>query len=229
MADPETTDWLAIRAAASGDHNQRESFAHRYDAWVRGRLEQLVGGVFGRDDLDDAVQEVFVECFKRGGVLAAADPERIGGFRAFLNGVIQNVARRLGERAAIRRKHVRDQPIDSSAMPPTAGLTPSQHVDRQWALQMVRAAASVMRERAERLGDSARRRVELLQARFEDGLPIRDIAARWQMRPETLHHQYSRAREEFRQALLQVLGADRALAPAEMEAECQRLLQLLSP
>ena len=44
--------------------------------------------------VDDATQEVFVECFKQGGVLDQADPTRLKSFHAFLLGVVRNVCRR---------------------------------------------------------------------------------------------------------------------------------------
>ena len=53
-----------------------------------------------RHDLDDAVQEVFVECFRQGGVLEAAVDGRVPSFRAFLYGVVRNVARRFESRTA---------------------------------------------------------------------------------------------------------------------------------
>ena len=49
---------------------------------------------------EDAVQEVFVECFRRGGALEAVGAGRVPGFRAFLYGVIRNVARRFESRPA---------------------------------------------------------------------------------------------------------------------------------
>ena len=57
-----------------------------------------------RDDLDDVTQEVFVECFRTGGVLEAAGSGRVPRFRAFLYGVIRNVARRVESRPECRRR-----------------------------------------------------------------------------------------------------------------------------
>ena len=49
-------------------------------------------------ELDDAVQEVFVECFRAGGVLKRVDASRPGGLRPFLFGVVRNVALRFETR-----------------------------------------------------------------------------------------------------------------------------------
>jgi RNA polymerase sigma-70 factor (ECF subfamily) len=71
------------------------------------------------------------------------------------------------------------------------------------------------------------RRVELLRLRFQEGLPIRDIATRWQTDAAVLHHEYARAREEFRAALLEVVAFYHPGTAAEVERECANLLSLL--
>jgi RNA polymerase sigma-70 factor (ECF subfamily) len=72
----------------------RQELARRYLGVVRAYLAARWRGAALRDDLDDAVQEVFVECFRQGGALEAAGADRVPSFRAFLYGVIRNVARR---------------------------------------------------------------------------------------------------------------------------------------
>ena len=52
---------------------------------------------------DGTVQEVFVACFRDGGALQRAQPDRRGGFRAYLYGIVRNVARRFEDRQARRR------------------------------------------------------------------------------------------------------------------------------
>jgi len=86
-----------IEAAATGAAGAREQFARSYAPVVRAYLAARWAGSPALQDLDDAVQDVFVECLKSGGVLDRADPARAGGFRAFLYGVIRNVARRAEE------------------------------------------------------------------------------------------------------------------------------------
>lgn len=230
MPGPDTTDWQQIRRAAEGDDGVRDQFARRYEAFVRARLQRSAARSLDADTVDDAVQEVFVECFKHGGVLATADPDRLGGFRAFLTGVVDNVARRFVERAATRRKHVRGELPDPHAQPALQpGPTPSQQLDRQWALAVLQSAAERMRARAARLGAQAIRRVDLLHLRFQDGLTIRAIAGRWGVEAAVLHHQYAKAREEFRETLLQALDNGRSLPAEVLQAECAHLFQLLGP
>src|SRR5262245_65482440 len=98
MPTPESTCWTVIRAAAAGSPTDREELARRYVSVVRAYLAARWRGSPLRAECDDAVQEVFVECFRRGGALEAAGAGRVPGFRAFLYGVIRNVARRFEAR-----------------------------------------------------------------------------------------------------------------------------------
>src|SRR5215510_13756666 len=100
------TSWTLIRDAAAGSTSARSDFTRRYLPVVRAYLAaRWRGGPFERE-VDDAVQEVFLDCFREGGVLERAEPERGGGFRAFLFGVIRNAARHFETRRAreIERK-----------------------------------------------------------------------------------------------------------------------------
>src|SRR6516162_10233366 len=98
MSTQESTCWSVIRAAAAGSPAERAELARRYLGVVRAYLAaRWRGSALGRD-LDDAVQEVLVECFRQGGALDAAGAGRVPGFRAFLYGVVRNVARRFESR-----------------------------------------------------------------------------------------------------------------------------------
>src|SRR6266542_2466444 len=98
MSNSESTCWTVIRAAAAGSPADREELARRYLGVVRAYLAARWRGSALRPDLDDATQEVFVECFRQGGALDAAGAGRVSSFRAFLYGVIRNVARRFESR-----------------------------------------------------------------------------------------------------------------------------------
>ena len=75
---------------------------------------------------------------------------------------------------------------------------------------------------------AAERRVELLQLRFQDGKPIREIAEKWNEDTAKLHHEYATARNEFREALIAVaqFHAPHATS-ATIEETCRGLLELL--
>jgi RNA polymerase sigma-70 factor (ECF subfamily) len=61
MSGPLTTCWALIRAAADGSPRDREEFAHRYAPVLRAYLAARWRGAPLLQDLDDAVQDVFVE------------------------------------------------------------------------------------------------------------------------------------------------------------------------
>jgi RNA polymerase sigma-70 factor (ECF subfamily) len=220
------TCWTIIRSAARGDTGARDRFARLYQdtlraylgaRWQRGPLSQ---------ELDDAVQDVFVECFKDGGALARLDADRAGGFRAFLYGVARNVARRREERDAKTRQRRPEESAHPSRMAsPDTAL--SRVFDRAWARAIMREAAARQRRHAETVDEAAQQRVELLRLRFHDGRPIREIAERWGVDAAHLHHEYARARAEFRVALEEVVAFHHPGSRAEVQAECATLLGLL--
>src|SRR5436305_9177091 len=94
MTTSESTCWTVIRGAAAGNSVDRAALARRYLGVVRAYLAARWEGSALLADLDDAGQDVFVECFRQGGVLDAAAAGRVPSFRAFLYGVVKNVARR---------------------------------------------------------------------------------------------------------------------------------------
>src|SRR5581483_3201874 len=136
-----------------------------------------------------------------GGALDRADAGRVG-FRPFLAGVIRNVARQY----ETRRARSREQPPPTELELAARDDALSRVFDRAWAAEIMRQAAERQAERATAAGPAAVRRVELLRLRFYDGLPIREIAARWQADPAKVHHEYAQAREEFRAALRGVVA-----------------------
>jgi RNA polymerase sigma-70 factor (ECF subfamily) len=179
VISPDSTCWTLIRDAAGGDAAARERFARVYLPAVRAYLVARWG--IGGRDVDDAAQDVFVECFKANGLLAKVDADRPGGFRAFMFGAVRNVAawREAGRRPAGRLPdHL-----------PTDEASQSKAFDRAWARSLLKEAARVLAESA--TADAARKRIELLRLRFQDGLPIRDIAGRWGADPTWVHHEYA--------------------------------------
>jgi RNA polymerase sigma-70 factor (ECF subfamily) len=220
MATFESTCWTMIRAAAAGSPGDREELARRYIGVVRAYLAARWRGSTLRNEVDDATQAVFVECFRQGGVLDVAGTGRISGFRAFLYGVIRNVARRF-ETRPVR---------DADGLPEIASDDASQSrlFDKTWAQAIMAEAARLQRTRAEQHGPEAVRRVELLRLRFEENLPIRDIAALWEADPAAVHKSYALARKEFRSALLEVIAFHHQGTAVELEAEASSLLKALS-
>src|SRR3954454_2218485 len=99
MSAEESTCWTVIRAAAAGSAADREELARRYLGVVRAYLAARWRGSDRRPELDDATQEGVVECFRPGGAVEVAGDGRVPSFRAFLYGVIRNVARRFESRS----------------------------------------------------------------------------------------------------------------------------------
>jgi RNA polymerase sigma factor (sigma-70 family) len=220
MSTSDSTCWTVIRAAAAGSLTDRDELARRYLGAVRAYLAARWRGSALRDDLDDATQEVFVECFRQGGVLDAAAAGRVPSFRAFLYGVVRNVARRFESRPARAAGPLSDVAADEDRQ--------SRVFERTWAQAIMAEAAQRQKLRAADLGDEAQRRVELLRLRFEEGLPIRAIADLWGVDPARLHHDYAVARQEFKAALLEVVAFHQPGTPAEVEQEAASLLKALS-
>ena len=180
MPTGESTCWTVIRAAAAGSAADRDELARRYLGVVRAYLSARWRGSHLRPDLDDAVQEVFVECFRQGGVLDAVGADRVPSFRAFLYGVVRNVARRLENCPAPTASPLPEIEADKTSL--------SRLFERAWARAIMTEAAQLQRRRATKRGPEAVQRVELLRLRFEENLPIRTIAERWGVAAAGLHH-----------------------------------------
>src|SRR5215472_7208918 len=160
MSTSESTCWTVIRAAAAGSPADRDELARRYLGVVRAYLAARWRGSALRSDLNDAVQEVFVECFRQGGALDAAGAGRVPSFRAFLYGVVRNVARRFESRP-VRAADVLPEVILSDEE------SQSRLFERSWAQALMAKAAGLQRRQAEQRGTEGVRRVELLRLRFE--------------------------------------------------------------
>lgn len=219
MSEADATCWTLTREAAGGDPAARERFARVYRPVVAAYLSARWRA--SRQSVEDAAQDVFVECFRSGGLLVTADPERGGGFRAFLLGAVRNVARRYETR---RRSSV-PIPVDL----PADDTGPAEAFDKAWARALLREAARVQDQTARASGPAAVRRVLLLRLRFQDGLPIRDIAAKWGEDAAKLHHEYATARQEFRAALRTVVAFHHpGRTPGEVDRACEGLLRSFS-
>ncbi len=226
MFDSSVTCWTVIRGAAAGHKRERDEFARRYLPVVRAYLSARWKGSPLRGDLDDAVQEVFVACFKAEGALERADSQQPGGFRAFFYGVVRNVAREYERRKARKKER---QPasgfLHDNVPSDDDGL--STLFDRAWGMSILEQAVGRHKNKAEQAQDeTSLRGVELLRLRFEDGLPIREIASRWDMDPARVHKEYARARDAYRDALTEVVAFHHPGNPGEVERECVRLLAL---
>ena len=202
----------------------REEFGANYLPLVRGYLRHRWGGWPIAREIDDAVQDVFMECFRADGVLQSAKQDQ-GSFQAYLQATTRNVARRYEERVGTRRDRsqaestfLREQVSREASL--------SVYFDRSWAQEMMSQAGVSMKRRAGELGEDALRRYELLQLRFQEDVPIREVAKRWGVPDRQVHDAYATARREFYRCLREVVALHGAAAHA-LDAECEKLIELL--
>ncbi len=200
-----------VRAASAGDRTAKSVFVRSYTAPIRTYLGHRWRDSSQVDAIDDVVQDVFVECIKPGGALDGADPTN-GEFRALLYAVVRNVARRYEERAQRPDRdtagsvHLDDLPDRAEAL--------SRFFDRSWAEAIVRDAI-LRHARVARHGDrDTRRRYRILRLRHQDGLAIREIAARLEEPSvEAVHNAYRRAKREFRVHLREAVACHTGAGP----------------
>ena len=149
----ETTCWTIIDAAAAGKDSDREAFARRYAPIIQAYLAARWRSTRFVQHLEDATQDVFVECFRAGGPLERADRKRPGGFHAFLYAIVRNVALRTERNHA---KYTASQKAGGSEMAEIEAdeTSLSRVFDRAWATGLLEEAAN--RQAARR--NSKRRR-----------------------------------------------------------------------
>src|SRR5262245_47455168 len=143
MSAADSTCWTVITAAARGGAAERDDFARRYAEPIRAYLAARWRGTKHLSELDDAVQEVFVECFRGGGALARVEVGRAGGFRAFLYGVVRHVALRFEAGGAARGRGAGEErgAIDFDALP-ADDPTLSRAFDRAWVQALLAMAVA---------------------------------------------------------------------------------------
>ena len=221
MAKHETS-WTLIHSAQAGDARARDEFARLYGPVVRAYFAARWQAPPLENEIDDAVQEVFVDCLRADGALGRSDPNR--PFRPFLFGVARTVALRFEQRLGRRDT---DELDEQGLRARETRL--SVAFDRAFAVQVMREATGLQRAHARTDGGVKLRRVELLELRFERGLSILEIAKLWGEDAARVHHMYSDAREDFRSALREVVGERIGVAPADLERECEWMLEVLRP
>lgn len=220
MIPADATCWTLIHAAAAGDGPARDHFARLYEPVARTYFATRWQRSPVLPSVDDAVQDVFVECFKSQGVLDKVTDSPPDGFRLFFHGVLRNIARRHESNRKAAQLIADDHAADDTSL--------SRAFDRAWAQSLLKEAARVQADIAAQTSERAVKRVELLRLRFQEGLPIRDIAERWNEDPAKLHHEYATARDEFRNALVCVMAFHLpGAAEAQLATACREVLELL--
>jgi RNA polymerase sigma-70 factor (ECF subfamily) len=222
----EETCWTLIQSAQAGDPASRARFGERYLPVVRAYLDARWRRSAFAQEIEDAVQEVFVECFREQGVLARARAERLESFQRFLLGVARNVALRFEEQRAAAR--ARRGESDSALQGVESDETHLSSIfDRAFAHSVLEEAAALHEREARAAGGRAALGVEVLRLHFDDGLPLRAIAQRLEQDAAIIHHVFADARKRFREALRTVVAFHLPHHPEEVSRECERLVDLL--
>ena len=215
MDSADFTSWSMILGAAAGRAVDRDLFSRRYGAVIRAYLAARWRVSQDSPGVADATNDVFVDCFKDGGALSRVDPTFAGGFRAFLYGVVRNVALMAERRLARQRDAAGGFAVENLA---DSEASLSRVFDRAWAEAVVQEARDKMGTRASRSATAARR-FRALAMRFEQGMPPREIAVALDEPVELIYEALREARIEFKTTLMEVMAG---YHPAASEAELER-------
>ena len=170
---------------------------------------------------------MFVECLRQNGLLQRVDSHAPGGFRPFLFGATRNVARRFEERLSRNKEQQQASGILANVEADDASL--SVAFDRAYARTVLRQAFDLYEIRAIADSGNMKQRTELLRRRFQDDVPIREIAKEWNVDAKTLHRSLDRAKQEFRASLLEIVAREAPTATsAELNQSCAEILSLVS-
>lgn len=218
-----STSWTVVTGAAAGEESARSTFAERYEPLVRSYLAARWRLPRDHEEVRDATQDVFVECFKTGGALERVERDRPGGFRAYLYGVISNVAAMM-ERGETRRRRREGAPGPDPEKVAANEATLSAAFDRAWTQMVAREARMKLAEQRQK-DPAAAERFLCLELRYNEGLPPRDIAERLALPVETIYERLKRARQDYRDALLEILGDyDPQATRSQLEERCRGLV-----
>lgn len=223
---PDRTCWTLVEHAARGDRLAREEFGRRYLPVVRAYLHSRWGGRLSPEELEDAVQDVFVAFLSEDGVFDKMRPGRDEAFRPLLYSVVRNMALRV-ESARARKLDAPGTEAFHADHNAGSEESLSRVFDRAWAETIMRDAVDQQETTARARGAGALRRFELLRLTYDERLPMPEIAARWELESEFLHKELARAKGEFKEALKTVVAFHHPDAPELVERECRELLLLL--
>lgn len=226
-ASRDSTSWSVVFGTARGVPEAQVRFHERYEALIRAYLAARWRLDRAHERVANATQEVFLRCLAPGGALQRVDPARPAGFRAYLLGVVTNVAQEV-ERQDRRHHAVRLDATDSGVDVADPVQSASIAFDRAWAELLLCEAWGVVAERLLRK-PSGPQRLQVLRMRYLEDLPPEEI--RQQLGLADLRDVYRIAatgRYQFRIALQQTVASYYPeLDPAAVEAKCRQLVELI--
>lgn len=224
MSRDESTCWTLVRNAAGGDSECRAAFCRLYGPVIRSYLAARLRLPPEHEEVLDGSQEVFMQCLKPNGVLSRAESDRPGGFRAFLYGTAKNVAASLESARHRRRIEAGDDRLGGMA---DDEATASRVFDRSFAVVLTREARRLLAERAPP-GSAASQRLRALELMYERGLPSRAIAVELELDVASVYPLMTRARKEFKGALIEIIaGYHPGDSREDLERRCREVFSAL--
>ncbi len=220
------TSWTLIHAAAEGEKTAGVEFVNRYGSVVRAYLGARWRGRPLVSEIEDTLQEVWLQCFREGGALERIDPNRDGGFRAFLYGI----ARREAQKVEGKRARERVRRADGTFRPDEMDndeTSLSKIFDRAWALRVMDEAWNLYEMRARERGEDALHRLEVLRLRTRENSPPRKIAEALGSDAAQVSRDYAQARKEFWTALREVVGLHERCTGKNLDENCEQLVGYL--
>lgn len=226
MRASDSTRWTVVLGAAACREPHRESFCRTYGPLIHAYLAARWRLPADHERVLDAAQEVFVDCLKPGGALTRVETDRPGGFRAYLHGVVSNVAAVAERRFARRREAGARSGFDFDEIQDREASL-SQVFDRGWTELLLTEAYRILRQRD---ADDPRGRacIRALTLRYRDALPPREIAARTGQDVDDVYQLLKTGKRRFRAALLAAMAVHHPDdSEQELEAKCIDLLSVL--
>ncbi len=223
----DSTSWSLVLGAARAVPEERDRFCARYEPVIRAYFSARWRLPVQHDRVSDGSQEVFVRCFQPGGALERVDPKRPAGFRAYLRGLVSNVASEI-ERRRRRRAVVELGPDSELCDVVGSARTASAAFDHAWAAMVTAEAWRVVAGRmlTKREGSE---RLAVLRMRYVDGIKPREIQRELGFEDvDDVYRIIATGRYQFRIAMLSVMASYYPdLSPLELEEKCQELTELL--
>jgi RNA polymerase sigma factor (sigma-70 family) len=226
MGGADSTSWSLILGAAARRPEDQERFAALYTPLIKAYLAARWRLPLDHDDVRDGAQESLLQLFRRDGALERADPSRPAGFRAFLYGVVRNVAA-MQER---KKSRVRESQAATSGVfeQEADDASLSSVFDRGWAEVVVREARALLQRRAADRGGTGALRARVLELRYQDGLPPREVAPLLGLDVKQVYRLLEDGQADFQEALIDVMASHVPESSREaLEAKCVELLLLL--
>ncbi len=197
------TSWNLVSLAGTDVDLARREFALRYEKFVRRVLAKRWLGTIFCNDFDDAIQEVFIECFKPGGVIERADSRRGNSFRTLLFQVASHVA------ARFERSHRRwqSQGMDEDLLNEMATTHASGYdvVTQEEVSDLVREA---LRRMIHHHDPDVRSRGQLLDRHICQNEKIIAMAGGDSGVAERLHREHRKAKKEWKSFLVEVVQSE---------------------